>query len=402
MPINEMPRRITVFLSAPPGDGLRAAREHFHEYIKPVLVAGALDWEVVEGRREGEVRAGLAEKIRKMREKNVEKHSAPEEEKDEGISVERLRQGAGIRDWEGIRGDLVLGRHTWKEYVRGLHEGWLGPLESPKIPEEPPLDASLADMIPASSGMEGDQSSPDSPLSQDLPLPQDQASDGKKPPDQPPEPKKPSGPVPAYIASDAYAGSPLPASFPEQLGPSVDLPFPHLLGFLNTPIRIYRFLNRRHLADQTGRSVAAIVLASSYRPYRSSTEFASAADPDENSPTTDTGTVVESQRQWEQQNVQLQEEAEWHKIAWKPDETRQEREWIDKMVIDARIGEKMRAFELPEQELQRARRIEEEEEEESQSREGPGWFARARKWAGMEPDTEKKGWQMGLEGDQED
>lgn len=59
--------------SAPPGDGLRAAREHFHEYVKPILVAGAVDWEVIEGRKEGDVRAGLAAKIRRLRRRNGEK-----------------------------------------------------------------------------------------------------------------------------------------------------------------------------------------------------------------------------------------------------------------------------------------------------------------------------------------
>jgi import inner membrane translocase subunit TIM54 len=58
---HSMPRRLTVYLAAPPGDGLRAAREHFHEYVKPVLVAAAMDWDVVEGRKEGDVRFKTAE-----------------------------------------------------------------------------------------------------------------------------------------------------------------------------------------------------------------------------------------------------------------------------------------------------------------------------------------------------
>lgn len=34
-----MPRKLTVYLEAPPGDGLRNAQDHFTEYIKPVLAA---------------------------------------------------------------------------------------------------------------------------------------------------------------------------------------------------------------------------------------------------------------------------------------------------------------------------------------------------------------------------
>ncbi|MCJ1347698.1 mitochondrial import inner membrane translocase subunit tim54, partial [Peltigera leucophlebia] len=138
LPTNFMPRRITIFLSPPPGDGLRVAREHFHEYIKPILVAGALDWEVIEGRREGEVRAGLAEKIRRTRKRDYEApqlEAAPESRHDGQDLVEELRQKGGIKEWNGLQGDLVLGRHTWKEYIRGLHEGWLGPLDPPSPPD---------------------------------------------------------------------------------------------------------------------------------------------------------------------------------------------------------------------------------------------------------------------------
>ncbi len=156
MSATQMPRRITVFLSAPPGDSLRAAREHFHEYVKPLLVAGAMDWDVIEGRKEGDVRAGLAEKIRKRRRKAGEKPpknaegEAPEGGED---LVEELRGSAGIKDWQGVQGDLVLGRHTWKEYIRGTHEGWLGPLELPPNlsqssdpPQHTPDQSSLANV----------------------------------------------------------------------------------------------------------------------------------------------------------------------------------------------------------------------------------------------------------------
>src|SRR5712664_3635373 len=67
LPVEQTRRKLTVFLAAPPGDGLRVAREHFQEYVKPILVSAALDYEVIEGRREGEIRAGLAENIRKFR-----------------------------------------------------------------------------------------------------------------------------------------------------------------------------------------------------------------------------------------------------------------------------------------------------------------------------------------------
>ena len=124
---------------------MRAAREHFHEYVKPILVAGALDWEVVEGRREGEVRANLASKIRRIRRRSGEESKEVLEESVED-RLEDFRRGAQIRAWDGIQGDLILGRHTWKEYVRGLHEGWIGPLDEPEVPDPSSRNPLIATM----------------------------------------------------------------------------------------------------------------------------------------------------------------------------------------------------------------------------------------------------------------
>ena len=63
----QMPRKLMVYIEAPPQDGLRLAQDHFKEYVKPVLVASGLDWDFVQGRKEGDVRAELAEDIRKHR-----------------------------------------------------------------------------------------------------------------------------------------------------------------------------------------------------------------------------------------------------------------------------------------------------------------------------------------------
>lgn len=141
-----MPRKLTIFLSAPPGDGIRPSREFFKEYVKPVLVAAALDYDVIEGRKEGDVRYGTAEQIRRLRRSKGEKGLEPTEEEqppDTETIVQNIRHGMSITSEPGVRGDLVLGRHTWKEYIRGLNEGWLGPVEEPLPPPEPFSEPSL-------------------------------------------------------------------------------------------------------------------------------------------------------------------------------------------------------------------------------------------------------------------
>ncbi len=396
-----MPRKITVVLTAPPGDGLRVAREHFHEYIKPILVAGAMDWDVVEGRKEGEVRAGLAEKIRKLRKRNGETSQAePGEESQEDLYHE-MRKRAEIKDWNGTQGDLVLGRHTWKEYVRGLHEGWLGPLSDirsskPEHPDLQPLaahslDSPLPEIPPSES------SSPESPVSSSLQTdPQTPEQPSEKPAEKPTKPAI----TPPYITPSEYASLTAAPTLPTSLPPSLPVALPHLLGFFNFPIRIYRFLNRRHLADSTGASVAALVLASQTRPFTQSTDFASANDPDGAPPSIDSQTesaVTELQKGWEQEMVLREEESEWHKSAWKANEEGETRErvWQERMVVDGRIGSRMRLFELQSGQEEEAATLDAE-----RRRQDEGFVEKAKKWAGFGR-KEKPGWEMGLEGDED-
>lgn len=405
IPVNQMPRKITIFLAAPPGDGLRSAREYFQEYVKPVLVAAALDWDVIEGRREGEVRAGLAEKIRKLRKRNGELSGANSEEADTGAEdlVEQTRKSIGIRQWDGFQGDLVIGRHTWKEYIRGLHEGWLGPLDPPPEPPHVPPEVGLSDQKPVSETQEPPPSA-GSPPPTETPTPA-------------PEPyKKPVSPAPPYISPSQYSTLLLGPTIPSKLPPSTPLPLPHILGFLNTPIRIQRFLTRRRLADQTGHDVAALVLAAHTRQYESGTSFASSIDPD--SPTagaglgTDLGAphgaILETGKEWEQQRLLDEEEREWHKSARKPNpagEEGKERVWLEGVVVDERIGQRMRMFELSTEDEQKARVITEGElEGESNSsglgEKGQGLLQSIKRWAGFEEDRKAKGWEDGLVGNE--
>lgn len=407
LPTNLMPRRITIILAGPPGDSLRVAREHFHEYIKPVLVAGALDWEVIEGRREGEVRAGLAEKIRKLRRRNGESSTLEPSGNNEDELVEQVRVSSGITDWDGVQGDLVLGRHTWKEYIRGLHEGWLGPIDPSAenlaknltstaaefpdpLTQATTLPANQLPIDPSTSSQDSTNMTEDTTSLHSSPQPADPAS----------SPKKNPSATPPYIFPPDYATANLPPSTPSSLTPTLVLPLPHLLGFLNTPTRLYRFLTRRHLADETGALVAALVLATQSRPYTSTTT-PSSFEIDIASPSS-SSTNSEPRLRWEQEDVLRNEEAEWHKVAWADDkdadkEPPRERVWREEMIIDQRIGERMRVFELDERERERALR----EEQEAAARER-GWMGDIKAWLGMQMEEGPKGWEMGLVGNPDD
>lgn len=355
----QMPRKMTVYLAAPPGDGLRSAREHFHTYVKPVLVAAAMDWDVVEGRKEGDVRYKTAERIRKKRRRNGEGEPMSEEELENIAIVDGIRDKNGTKEWDGIGGDLVIGRNTWKEYLRGIHEGWLGPVDEPKplgnegtmesdSPRHTPGQSSLGDAAvkaaantivppdsPISDSKSGEESSED-----DAPSASGDSSDPKadeKKEEDKPKPRHP----PPYIQAADYASATASTQIPEVLGPSIGIQFPHILGFRNTPIRIWRFLNRRHLADSIGRDVAAAVLASN-RPYSTA------------APVSD---ETESSAGAEQLQILKNEERNWWKTTFNPRKEHEESVWIEDITLDERIANRLRAFQLTAEDEDRAKRI---------------------------------------------
>ena len=311
---NQLPRKLTIYIEAPPGDTLRAAQEHYIEYVKPVLSQSGLDWEFVQGRQQGDVRAAVAEKIRRTR-RSQERPGEEQPSTDESNLLE-LRKKMGLPEYEGMKGDIVIGRHAWKEYMRGLHEGWLGPLDAPPLPEVE------AKPIPEGTEEKKDEEKKEEPK--------------EKKPTRPPQP------VPHNTPED-YASAALPATIPNEFSPSTIIPFPHRLGFKHTFVRLGWFLNRRKLADNIGRDVAAACFATS-RDWRS----------------TDEG-------EFEQQLVQKHEEKDWPKSFWAEEPPKhddedensapKERIWVSPMVVDPRVVQRMRRFEITPEDEARAAEI---------------------------------------------
>lgn len=335
-----MRRKLTIFLAAPPGDGLRPTRDYFRQYIKPVLVAAAVDYDVIEGRKEGDVRYGTAEQIRRRRRKSGENDQNQARPPDVEQLVDFQRSRMGIQEEPGPKGDLVIGRHAWKEYVRGVHEGWLGPLEQPLPPKaETPTE------------------SEPSPGAEDKTPIADEKPDAPK---EPTEEAKLVDPKASYLPTSAYSESSLAPTTPATLEPTGVLPQPHLLGFLNTPIRIYRYLNQRSLADKVGRETAAIVLgtASPFQPSSTSSDSPASSDggPAAN-PSVEAARFEGWPLRWELQDILEHEEEEWHKSVRKLRDDGFERTWLDDVVVDSRVLQRMRKFTLDPAEEERAERI---------------------------------------------
>lgn len=362
--IRQMPRKMTVFLSAVPGDGIGSSRQYFKDYIKPILVAASMDYEVIEGRKEGDVRYGTAEQIRRLRRKRGEK-GLVEPELDAVMAVDMMRERMMVEEETGVKGDLVLGRHTWKEYVRGLHEGWLGPLDEP--PEQSPsTDSATLLAEPSSQAVETPIAADAKEGTENLEAAEGEKKEEEKPAEEKKEEPKKVYPPPAYLSIREYATAPLSPHIPQVLGPSEPIYQQHLLGFLKTPQRVWNWLNRRSLQDQIGRQTAMIVLAHS-RPFQqdetyalpsSSEDSASLATKAPEYDATESSPILASAK-YEQQNLLEGEERFWHKSVRKPRPSDDQREqiWLPDIVLEPRIAQRMRKFELEPEEEERAKRI---------------------------------------------
>lgn len=325
-----LPRKLTIYLESPPGDGLRIAQDHFIEYVKPVLSASGLDWEFVQGRQQGDVRAAVAEKIRMTRRET----ERPDEElpQTDDTLLAKMRKRMNVPEYEGAKGDIVIGRHTWKEYMRGLHEGWLGPLDSPAPPviEDKPPPTESASPDTTNTGGEAQE-------------------EKKEEPKKETKPTRPPQPIP-YNKPEDYPSAVLPAQIPAEFSPSTQIPFPHRLGFRHTFVRLGWFFNRRKLADDIGREVAAVCFAAA-REYRN------------------------ADGQYEQQQVLQREESDWPKSVWKDEVPEKDEDgndkplppkekiWASPIVTDDRLMQRMRKFEITPEDDAKAANIKVPEEE---------------------------------------
>lgn len=144
---------------------------------------------------------------------------------------------------------------------------------------------------------------------------------------------------PSYLPIHAYASSNPSPVLPDALEPFSSIPQRRLLGFLNTSIRIYRYLNQRQLADEICQQVAALALGES-RSYYTTRDNGSIGGL--NSSLQDP--PADGQLALEQQQLLYDEEKDWHKSVRKPRDDRLERIWLNVIVIDPQIGERMQKF----------------------------------------------------------
>ncbi|KAF8447764.1 inner membrane protein import complex subunit Tim54-domain-containing protein [Boletus edulis BED1] len=126
MKSTDLPRKVVVYGAKWPGDEdhQRAVR-FFKKYVKPVLVAAAIDYDIVATRHSGDLAERVASTVIKDRRRAIGL--------DQSIGLplvlpnQPTQEQKHVQELEG--GIILVGRHTFKEYMAGLKRGWSGGLE---------------------------------------------------------------------------------------------------------------------------------------------------------------------------------------------------------------------------------------------------------------------------------
>ncbi|GAC75226.1 hypothetical protein PANT_14c00106 [Moesziomyces antarcticus T-34] len=141
----EWPRKITVYATRSPGDDdYDKALRYFKKYVKPVLVAAGIDWEVTNGTRHGGLARELQSKIHERRRKLL--GLEPWMDEITALSQNPFSLTPQQELQREIDGGLVLvGRPALKEWAWALKNGWCTPLEVLKRDRDDELVRELAE-----------------------------------------------------------------------------------------------------------------------------------------------------------------------------------------------------------------------------------------------------------------
>ncbi|KAF9334466.1 mitochondrial import inner membrane translocase subunit tim54 [Podila minutissima] len=248
--VQDMPRKVTVYLTAPPGDGIHKTRHYFKQFIKPVFDAAALDYEVREGLSEGQIQAMVAADVRRKRRVAAGKISELTEEEQQKPMVPMKSVSDGI---------VVLGRIALGEVLQGYNDGCLQSLDDPepviveaKIEEsttEETTPESSTESSPAPEASESSESA--EPVATPTPEDTKASTEAKK------EETKEEKPAPAPIPQDeAYFSVP-----PTGLEPVGYIPFKNLTGFRNFHKKLFALFNSYDCVEYAGSSVMKVAFA---------------------------------------------------------------------------------------------------------------------------------------------
>ncbi|TFK54661.1 hypothetical protein OE88DRAFT_1693484 [Heliocybe sulcata] len=256
----DLPRKVVVYAAKWPGDddwdrGMR----YFRKYVKPILVAAAIDYDMIKGQRHGDITRRIAEEVQTHRREVLGIDKKPESVMPSPTdqSPEAVRR----RELEG--GLVIIGRPTFKEFMAGLKKGWSESIR--KVDREEELAQLLADdgvfdeveLEVQKATLEGDDDEP-------IPTPSKLPSSVYSPFQQIAQQR--SVPKHKFRAEELAETLDTPPNTITSLPPLLLVPFTNHLGFKQVPYMIWDFFNERSKV-RAGSEAAYKLVMNHTRPF---------------------------------------------------------------------------------------------------------------------------------------
>ncbi|GAB5590434.1 mitochondrial import inner membrane translocase subunit tim54 [Umbelopsis nana] len=261
--VHEMPRKVTIYITPPPGDGFEKSRVWFREYVKPVLFKAAVDYEVREGRNRGDIEAMICEEIRQKRKaakEGVDPAMQAVSKPGNPFSPVPVKHNES----DGI---IAIGRGAWREVLSGLAKGCEASLKDEKV-EKADEKSETAHTADAASTVSEEAKEK---LTKDRPEPLSFQEESIKQDEQ----GSLAGELPVVVsaADDIMQGTEsgdttitseeestfsLPPSFP----PVMYIPHENVIGWLNVPYRLYLWFADYKRVEWIGEYAVAVALSS--------------------------------------------------------------------------------------------------------------------------------------------
>ncbi|KAG5354055.1 hypothetical protein E4T56_gene11229 [Termitomyces sp. T112] len=282
------PRKVTVYGAKWPGDeDYEQAIKYFRKYVKPILVAAAVDFELISGKRFGDVAHRVAEDIRKRRRIDLGIDPIPDIAK--ALPTYKPPEEVAKHTLQG--GIVIVGRPTLKEFMAGLRKGWTDPLDNVDNEEV------LARELESDAHFDEPEEPSDDPSESSVPK-LSVPSARNSPVFSPLQIRSPSTHA-KTISSIPDAMNVPPLTIPP-VPPLLLVPFTNHIGFSQIPIMIWEWFNRRHK-----------VRAGAEAGYRLVTNCSRPIIPPMEEPQPMFADIITSQAKASQGDLDFDTEAEW-------------------------------------------------------------------------------------------
>lgn len=268
---SEWPRKVSVYTAKYPGnDDWEVAAIYFRRYVKPILNAAAVDWEIVSGTRHGGLARELRDRFQERRRHLAGVQPWPNEAQAAGAPPNpfQLRPAQMLqREIDG--GVVIVGRPSLKEWAWAMQQGWGTSIPRSAADRDEQLASQLSDdgafdEVPSEprahdgDGEDTSTTTPDAPSGNKM-LPTQVGLRSLQGATMPFAPAKTATPEqerpPAAQEPDLEAPEQIPAQ-----PPLCFVDYTDLVGFSNIPRRMWRFFNRREDVRRGGEAALSIIL----------------------------------------------------------------------------------------------------------------------------------------------